>query len=118
MDTCASGRGQANGAAGNGSRKASQGGVRADCDRPAANCLDYRRLSRGISAVRRQCPTSGFHPQCARFVTVDRKTSLIMLLTDPRPTAAPATKLVIDHVSKWFQTSSLHVHALDDVSLR
>jgi NitT/TauT family transport system ATP-binding protein len=29
-----------------------------------------------------------------------------------------APKLVLEHVSKWFQTSSLKVHALDDVSLR
>jgi ABC-type oligopeptide transport system ATPase subunit len=26
-------------------------------------------------------------------------------------------KLVLEHVSKWFQTSSLKVHALDDVTL-
>ncbi len=30
----------------------------------------------------------------------------------------PATKLVFEHVSKWFQTSALSVHALDDVTLR
>jgi len=34
------------------------------------------------------------------------------------PAHQAPTKLVLDHVSKWFQTSSLHVHALDDVSLR
>lgn len=28
------------------------------------------------------------------------------------------TKLVVDHISKWFRTSSLNVHALDDVTLR
>lgn len=28
------------------------------------------------------------------------------------------TKLVLEHVSKWFRTSSLHVQALDDVTLR
>src|ERR671910_684510 len=29
-----------------------------------------------------------------------------------------APKLVLEHVSKWFQTSTLTVHALDDVTLR
>ena len=29
-----------------------------------------------------------------------------------------STKLVLEHVSKWFRTSSLHVQALDDVTLR
>jgi NitT/TauT family transport system ATP-binding protein len=29
-----------------------------------------------------------------------------------------APKLVLEQVSKWFKTSSLHVHALDDVTLR
>jgi NitT/TauT family transport system ATP-binding protein len=29
-----------------------------------------------------------------------------------------AGKLVLEHVSKWFQTSSMNVHALDDVTLR
>jgi NitT/TauT family transport system ATP-binding protein len=33
-------------------------------------------------------------------------------------TDAVPTKLVLEHVSKWFQTSSLHVQALDDVTLR
>jgi NitT/TauT family transport system ATP-binding protein len=28
------------------------------------------------------------------------------------------TILVLEHVSKWFRTSSLHVQALDDVTLR
>jgi NitT/TauT family transport system ATP-binding protein len=41
-----------------------------------------------------------------------------MLQTEPLSAAAPPTKLVLEHVSKWFQTSSLHVHALDDVTLR
>jgi NitT/TauT family transport system ATP-binding protein len=41
------------------------------------------------------------------------------MLTTAHPPASPqAGKLVLEHVSKWFQTSSLHVHALDDVSLR
>jgi NitT/TauT family transport system ATP-binding protein len=31
---------------------------------------------------------------------------------------ATSTKLVLEHVSKWFRTSSLHVQALDDVTLR
>jgi len=29
-----------------------------------------------------------------------------------------STKLVLEHVSKWFRTSSLNVHALDDITLR
>lgn len=33
------------------------------------------------------------------------------------PFCPPSPKLVLEHVSKWFQTSSLKVHALDDVSL-
>ena len=33
-------------------------------------------------------------------------------------TDAVPTKLVLEHVSKWFRTSSLHVQALDDVTLR
>ena len=33
-------------------------------------------------------------------------------------TDAVSTKLVLEHVSKWFRTSSLHVQALDDVTLR
>lgn len=39
-----------------------------------------------------------------------------MLSSVPPPPARP--KLVLEHISKWFQTSSLKVHALDDVSLR
>jgi NitT/TauT family transport system ATP-binding protein len=35
----------------------------------------------------------------------------------PSADAVP-TKLVLEHVSKWFRTSSLHVQALDDVTLR
>jgi NitT/TauT family transport system ATP-binding protein len=38
--------------------------------------------------------------------------------TEPLPGKTPSTKLVLEHVSKWFQTSSLNVHALDDVTLR
>ena len=34
------------------------------------------------------------------------------------PTDAVVTKLVLEHISKWFRTSSLHVQALDDVTLR
>ncbi|BFU96461.1 MAG: Nitrate transport ATP-binding subunits C and D [Nitrospira sp.] len=34
------------------------------------------------------------------------------------PARAVDTKLVLEHVSKWFQTRSLNVHALDDVTLR
>jgi NitT/TauT family transport system ATP-binding protein len=41
-----------------------------------------------------------------------------MLTTEHPPAQSQAAKLVLEHVSKWFQTSSLHVHALDDVSLR
>ena len=41
-----------------------------------------------------------------------------MLTIDPPPAPSQAAKLVLNHVSKWFQTSSLHVHALDDVTLR
>ncbi|MBH0201129.1 MAG: ABC transporter ATP-binding protein [Nitrospira sp.] len=33
-------------------------------------------------------------------------------------TDAVPSKLVLEHVSKWFRTSSLHVQALDDVTLR
>lgn len=32
-------------------------------------------------------------------------------------TSAGTTKLALEHVSKWFRTSSLSVHALDDVTL-
>jgi NitT/TauT family transport system ATP-binding protein len=41
-----------------------------------------------------------------------------MLGSEPHPVQTPSTKLVLEHVSKWFQTTSLHVHALDDISLR
>lgn len=34
------------------------------------------------------------------------------------PLEVAASKLVLEHVSKWFQTSSIHVQALDDVTLR
>jgi NitT/TauT family transport system ATP-binding protein len=34
------------------------------------------------------------------------------------PTDTAVTKLVLEHISKWFRTSSLHVQALDDVTLR
>lgn len=34
------------------------------------------------------------------------------------PTGVVVTKLVLEHISKWFRTSSLHVQALDDVTLR
>lgn len=36
----------------------------------------------------------------------------------PSSADAVPTKLVLEHVSKWFHTSSLHVQALDDVTLR
>ena len=41
-----------------------------------------------------------------------------MFTIEPAPAQSQASKLVLEHISKWFQTSSLHVHALDDVSLR
>ncbi len=40
-----------------------------------------------------------------------------MLATEQASIQTPPTKLVLEHVSKWFQTSSLRVHALDDVTL-
>lgn len=41
------------------------------------------------------------------------------MLTSERPSAnAASSKLVVEHISKSFQTSSLTVHALDDVTLR
>ena len=41
------------------------------------------------------------------------------MLTSERPSAnAASSKLVLEHISKSFQTSSLRVHALDDVTLR
>ena len=36
----------------------------------------------------------------------------------PSVADAVPTKLVLEHISKWFRTSSLHVQALDDVTLR
>jgi NitT/TauT family transport system ATP-binding protein len=41
-----------------------------------------------------------------------------MLVSGRRTAEPPSAKLVLNHVSKWYQTSSLHVHALDDVTLR
>jgi len=41
-----------------------------------------------------------------------------MLTAKDLPTHSQAAKLVLEHVSKWFRTSSLNVHALDDVTLR
>jgi sulfonate transport system ATP-binding protein len=41
-----------------------------------------------------------------------------MLTTEHLPTHSPASKLVLERVSKWFQNSSMNVHALDDVTLR
>ena len=41
-----------------------------------------------------------------------------MLKTEHPPAQTQAAKLVLERVSKWFQTSSMHVHALDDVTLR
>ena len=41
-----------------------------------------------------------------------------MLQSDVLSTTSLPTKLVLEHVSKWFHTSSLKVHALDDVTLR
>ncbi len=41
-----------------------------------------------------------------------------MLTVKDLPTHSQAAKLVLEHVSKWFRTSSLNVHALDDVTLR
>jgi len=38
--------------------------------------------------------------------------------TEQPPVNPPPAKLVLEHVSKWFRTSSLNVHALDDVTLR
>src|SRR5687768_443325 len=46
------------------------------------------------------------------------KGSIDMFTTEHSQARPQASKLVLEHVSKWFQTSSLHVHALDDVSLR
>jgi sulfonate transport system ATP-binding protein len=41
-----------------------------------------------------------------------------MLTPETRTAESSSSKLVLEHVSKWFQTSSLTVHALDDVTLR
>jgi sulfonate transport system ATP-binding protein len=41
-----------------------------------------------------------------------------MLAPEHLSTHSQAAKLVLEHVSKWFRTSSLNVHALDDVTLR
>jgi len=41
-----------------------------------------------------------------------------MLTAKDLPPHSQAAKLVLEHVSKWFRTSSLNVHALDDVTLR
>lgn len=41
-----------------------------------------------------------------------------MLAPEQVPARAADTKLVLEHVSKWFKTRSLNVHALDDVTLR
>src|ERR687897_2881275 len=46
------------------------------------------------------------------------KGSIDMFTTEHSQARPQASKLVLEHVSKWFQTSSLTVHALDDVSLR
>jgi NitT/TauT family transport system ATP-binding protein len=46
------------------------------------------------------------------------KGSIDMLTTGDPHARSQASKLVLERVSKWFQTSSLHVHALDDVTLR
>lgn len=41
-----------------------------------------------------------------------------MGMSETAQTHTLSPKLVLEHVSKWFKTSSLHVHALDDVTLR
>jgi NitT/TauT family transport system ATP-binding protein len=40
-----------------------------------------------------------------------------MASVENKPAKPVPSKLVLEHVSKWFQTSSLKVHALDDVTL-
>ena len=40
-----------------------------------------------------------------------------MVATQFVPANTLSSKLFLEHVSKWFQTSSLNVHALDDVTL-
>jgi sulfonate transport system ATP-binding protein len=41
-----------------------------------------------------------------------------MAATEVTPAKTVPSKLVLDSISKWFRTSSLMVHALDDVTLR
>jgi NitT/TauT family transport system ATP-binding protein len=41
-----------------------------------------------------------------------------MLTPETRTAESSSSKLVLEHESKWFQTSSLTVHALEDVTLR
>ena len=41
-----------------------------------------------------------------------------MAASEVNPAKTVSSKLVLEHVSKWFRTSSLTVHALDDVTLR
>jgi NitT/TauT family transport system ATP-binding protein len=41
-----------------------------------------------------------------------------MATSEVNPANTVSSKLVLEHVSKWFRTSSLTVHALDDVTLR
>jgi NitT/TauT family transport system ATP-binding protein len=41
-----------------------------------------------------------------------------MAVPAPTPANTVSSKLVLEHVSKWFRTSTLTVHALDDVTLR
>ena len=41
-----------------------------------------------------------------------------MLTPEAKPAMTTSSKLVLEHVTKWFRTSSLNVHALDDISLR
>jgi NitT/TauT family transport system ATP-binding protein len=40
------------------------------------------------------------------------------LISPPETFAAPAAKLTVEHVSKWFRTARASVHALDDVNLQ
>jgi NitT/TauT family transport system ATP-binding protein len=41
-----------------------------------------------------------------------------MAATEVNPAKAVPSKLILERVSKWFRTSTLTVHALDDVTLR
>src|SRR6266850_1095489 len=41
-----------------------------------------------------------------------------MAATEINPAKTVPSKLVLEQVSKWFRTSTLNVHALDDVKLR